>query len=92
MQKIEEPSCGHGVSIMTGREVFVGNQTAHYFNGKSWGALQEESVYVPAVESMAPLETYIINSCKKMGCNDNVDQFKVKLNSLNGIQGAIVNP
>ena len=89
---IGEMSCGHGVSILTGAEVFVGENSNHLFKNKKWSELRAESVYVPAVESYAPLSTYIINSCNKMGCNTQVDQFTIKLDSLNGVLGAIQNP
>jgi hypothetical protein len=87
--KIQENSCMHGVSIMTGSEIFVGEKTL--YKNKKASELQSESVLLPAIESYAPLETYIINSCKKMGCDSTVDQFKVKLDGLNGIAGAIKN-
>jgi hypothetical protein len=90
MEEINEPCCGHGISIMSGTEVYVGEKTL--FKGKKWSDLKAESVYVPAVESYAPLSTYIINSCKQANCDSQVDQFQVKLNSLNGIVNAIENP
>jgi hypothetical protein len=92
MERIKEPECGHGVSIVSGAEVFIGEAKGTWFGGKPWSQVKRESVYVPAVESYAPLATYIINSCKKMGCSADVDKFKVKLDSLNGISGAINNP
>lgn len=88
--KIQEPSCLHGISIMTGTESFVGEKTL--FKGKKASELQAESMLLPAVESYAPLETYIVNSCKKMGCDSSVDKFTVKVDGLNGISGAIKNP
>jgi len=88
--KIKEAQCLHGVSIMTGTEIFVGELTL--YKGKKASDLQAESILVPAVESYAPLETYIVNACKKMNCDSQVDAFKVKVNSLNGIAGAIKNP
>lgn len=87
MEKIKEPECGHGVSIVTGTEIFVGEKTL--FNKKPWSQLKRESIYVPAVESYAPITEYIINSCKQANCNDQVDAYRVKLNSLNGIQDVI---
>lgn len=92
MKEIGEPSCGHCVYIMSGRELFLGENPGHWMNNKPWSALRAQSVYLPAAESYAPLATYVINSCKKMGCSADVDKFKVKLNSLNGIVGAIANP
>lgn len=86
---IQESECGHGVYIMSGKQVYVGELPAHLLNGKKWSELRRQSVYVPAKESYAPISTYIINSCEKMGCNDQVTRFKVKLDSLNGI-GAVL--
>ena len=92
MDEIQEPQCGHGVAIMSGDEVYIGDNANNLFKGKKWSDLKAESVYVPAVESYAPLSTYIINSCKAANCDSQVDQFQVKLNSLNGIVNAIENP
>lgn len=58
---------------------------------KPWNQVLLESMSLPAEESYAPLSTYIINSCEKMHCDDQVTRFKVKLDSLNGISGAIKN-
>lgn len=92
MAQISEMACGHGVSIMTGAEIYVGDAAQHLYKGKPWSALKAESVYVPAVESYAPLATYLINTCKRFNCNTELDAFRVKLNSLNGVAGAISNP
>lgn len=92
MKEISEVECGHGVSIVSGREIFVGENEKSLFKGKPWSKLKLESVYIPAVESYAPLAVYVITSCKKMNCNKEVDAFRVKLNSLNGISKAIVSP
>lgn len=92
LAKIGESECGHGVSIVTGTEVFVGEGPLHLYKGKKWSELRAESVYVPAVESYAPLSAYMIDMCKKMDCSSQVDAFRIKLNSLNGISGAISNP
>jgi hypothetical protein len=91
MKKIQEVECGHGVSIVSGAEIFVGEAPKYHFRKKPWSQLKRESVYVPAEESYAPLAAYIINSCKKMNCSEDVTRFKVKLDSLNGIPGAIGN-
>lgn len=56
---------------------------------KPWSQVEAESILLPAEESGAPLETYIIDACKKMKCSDQVTPFKVKLDSLNGIAGAL---
>lgn len=92
MKAIGESDCGHGVYIVSKREVFVGEHPSHWFNKKPWSQLQRESIYLPAVESYAPLAKYIINSCDKMGCNSQVDRFKVVIPTLSGIDGAIKNP
>lgn len=90
-KEINEPECGHCTYIMSGREVYVGEKKEHFFNGKPWSQLKSESIYLPAVESYAPLSTYIINSCKQMNCSDDVTRFKVKLDSLSSI-GSLVKP
>lgn len=84
-EKIGEPECGHCTYIMSGKEIFLGELPTHLLNGKKWSELRASSIYLPAVESYSPLATYIINSCKKMNCDSQVDRFKVKLDSLNGI-------
>lgn len=85
LDKINEFQCGHGVSIMTGDEIFVGEDPAHWWSGKPWSQLKQESVYLPAVESYAPLSTYVINSCKKNSCSNEVDRFKIRLGPLDTI-------
>jgi hypothetical protein len=119
MQMLGEFECGHGVYIMSQRQVFVGEafeftyidkkdvpktlppgQSVIEFadgrtglrkplTGKPWSQLKKESIYVPAQESYAPLSTWIINSCKKMKCDDQVNRFKVKVDSLDSI-GAVI--
>lgn len=90
MKEIKEPECGHGVAIVSGNEIIVGEKTL--FNKKPWSILKQQSIYVPSIESGAPLLTYIINSCKKMNCSDDVNKYKIKLDSFNGISGAFKNP
>lgn len=90
-KQIKESECGHGVSIVSGKEIFVGEGKSTWFKGKPWSQLKRESIYVPAVESYAPLSAYIIDACAHMNCNDQVDAFKVKLNSLNGVSDAVSN-
>lgn len=92
MKQIGEPECGHCVWIVSGKEAFIGENQGHWLNGKTWSKIRSQSAYLPAVESYAPLATYIINSCKKMGCDSDVEKFKVKLDSLNGVSGALSNP
>lgn len=92
VQKINEAECGYGVSIMTGREIFVGEDPAHYFNKKPWSVVKQQSLYVPAIESYAPIATYMINTCAKNKCDPNVDKIKVKLDSLSGVSAVISSP
>lgn len=91
VKAIQEIECGHGVSMVTKREVFVGEGPATFFNKKPWSQLKRESIYVPAQESFAPIENYIINTCKQNNCNDQVTKFKVKLDELKSI-GAVLSP
>ena len=91
MRAVKEMECGHGVSIVSGDEIFVGEAEKFRFNGKPWSQLRSESVYLPAEESYAPLAKYIINSCKQNNCDEQVNRFKVKLDSLNGIPGSVKN-
>lgn len=90
MTAINEPECGHGVSIVTGRQIFIGEIAPNIFNGQKWSELQEVSVILPAKESYAPLATYIINSCKQANCNTAIDAFRIKLDSLKSIKGVIM--
>jgi hypothetical protein len=85
-KEIKEIECGFGVYIISKRRVFVGEQKEHWFKGKPWSQLKKESILLPAVESYAPLSKYIIDSCKELGCNDQVDRFKVQLDQLNNIE------
>jgi hypothetical protein len=92
MQQVGEAECGRCITIVSGREVFLGEGVGHRFNGKPWSQIRASAVILPAEESYAPLAAYIINSCHKLKCNAEVDRFLVKLNSLNGLAGAIKNP
>lgn len=85
MKEMEEAECGHCVYIVSGKELFVGEKEPHLFNNKKWSALQKEMVMLPAVESYSPLATYVINACKKMGCDDQVTKFKIKLGALKNV-------
>ncbi len=89
LKEIGEFECGHGVYIMSKREVFVGEKPKTWFNKKPWSQIKRESILVPAVESYAPLSTYIIDSCKKMNCDDQVTRFKVKVYELGSIDAVI---
>lgn len=82
MKQINEPECGHCTFIVSGKEIYVGEDKNHRFNGKPWSQLKLESIYVPAVESYSKIATYMINACKRAGCSDEVTKFKVKLDSL----------
>lgn len=88
MKAIQEAECGHGVYIVSGKEIFIGEKAPNLFNGKTWTEIKSSSVYLPAKESYAPLVTYIINSCKKANCDEQVDKFKIKIDSLKGITEA----
>ena len=79
MSAINESECLHCTNVVSGKETFVGEVSPHFLNGKSMTQIIEESIYVPAVESYAPLSAYIINECKLANCSDKVDRFKVKV-------------
>lgn len=87
LKKINEPECGHCVWIVSGKEQFIGEAPETHLNKKPWSKIKQQSIYLPAQESYAPLATYIINACKKMNCSNEVTKFKVKLDSLNGVAG-----
>lgn len=91
VKHIDEPSCCHGVSIVRGREVYVGEKEEHFWKGKSCSQLIRESVHLPAVESFAPLSTFTINECKRNKCSDKITPFKVKLDGLTSIGDVIKN-
>lgn len=80
-----DPECGHCTYMVSGKEIYVGEGKDHLLNGKTWSRIKLESIYVPAVESFGPLSEYIINSCKKLNCNDQVDALKVKINKLSEV-------
>lgn len=89
MKKIGEAECGHCTYIVSGKEIFVGEDKKYHLNGKPWSQITRESIVVPAVESYAPLAEYVINACKKMKCDKDVERFKLKVDSLNGINDAL---
>lgn len=91
MKEIGEAECGHGVYIMTSRQIFVGEKEPHLFGKKPWSQVKRESIYLPAEESYAPLASFIINTCKKNSCSDQVTRFKVKLDSLKAV-GQVLSP
>lgn len=84
MEKINEAECGHCTYIISGKEIFIGEKDTSFFNGKSWSVLRSQSILVPAKESYAPIATYMINACKKMNCDDDVNRFRVKIGTLSG--------
>lgn len=84
IEKINEAECGHCTFIISGKEIFVGERESTFFNGKSWATLKAQSILVPAKESYAPIAAYMINACKKMNCNEDVNRFRVKIGTLSG--------
>ncbi len=92
MKMINEPECGHCVFVISGQEMFLGEAPEQHYRGKPWSRLRKESVYLPAVESYAPLSTYMINACKKLKCNKEVNRFRLKLDGLNGVKNAVKGP
>lgn len=86
MKEVGESECGHCSYTMEKKSIFVGEKEKYHFNGKPWSQLRRESILVPAQESYAPMITYMINACKKMNCDDEVNKFRVKLDSLDGIR------
>lgn len=88
-KQINEIECGHCTYIVSGKEIYVGEGATHLLNGKTWTRIKLESIYVPSAESFGPLSDYLINSCKKMNCDQQIEAFKIKLNSLNGILPAV---
>lgn len=85
VKEIGEFECGHGVAIVSGKSIFVGDKEENYFEGKPWSMLRDESILVPAQESYAPLATYLINTCAKYKCSDEINRFKVKIDSFEGL-------
>lgn len=73
---------------MSGKEIFVGELPEHLYSGKKASELMNESVFLPAKESYAPLATALINFCKKTNCNSDVTKFKVRLNTLQPVANA----
>lgn len=88
-KEIQENECGVCTFIVTGKQIFVGEKKEHWYNDKPWSMLRAQSLLAPAVESYAPLSEYIVNSCQKMGCDDKVTGFKVKIDGLNGLEDAL---
>lgn len=92
MAQIGEVECGHCTYVISGKEIFVGELPTHLLNGKTWSKIKTQSILLPAVESYAPLATYVIDACQKMNCSSQVAGFKIKLDSLNGISALLQNP
>jgi len=92
MLKIQEVECGHGVFIVSGKEIYIGENAPNLYNGKKWSQLKSESIYCPAKECFAPIETYMVNTCAQNKCDNTIDAYKVKLDSLNGISGVLATP
>lgn len=92
LKEIGELECGHCVLLVTGIESFIGENEPHRLNGKPWSQIKRESALIPVTESYAPLAKYIIDSCAKMNCSEDVTRFKIKLDALNGIASALKNP
>ncbi len=82
MKEIGEVECGHCTFIVSGKEIYVGEEKEHLFNDKPWSQLKLESIYVPAKESYAKIAAYMINSCKRANCSAEVTKFKVKIDGL----------
>lgn len=81
MKAIGETSCGHGISIVSKKVIYVGEAKETWYKGKPWSQLDRESVKLPAEESYGPLTVWIINQCIKFKCSDEVDRFKVQLDA-----------
>lgn len=81
LEKIGEPVCGHCVYIVSGKEIFVGEDPKNFFEGMAWSEIRDSSVQVPA-KSYADLAAYIINACKKTGCSEDVTRFRVRIGKL----------
>ncbi len=80
--EIDEPECGHCVYIVSGKQIFIGENAKHQLGGKPWSLVKAESIMLPAVESYAPLSAYIINACKKAGCSADASKFQKVLSPL----------
>lgn len=91
MKQVGEPECGHCTFIVSGKEIYVGEKQKFFLNGKPWSQIDRESIRLPAVESYAPIASYMINACEKNGCSADIQRFKVKLDSLKEIDD-VLNP
>lgn len=89
MKEIGEVECGHCTFSMSQKEIYIGEAKKTWFNKKPWSQLHYESILVPAVESFAPVQAYIINACEAANCSGDVQRFKVKVNSLKGIKDVL---
>lgn len=82
MKEVAEPECGHGISIISAKVIYVGEAEKVRYNGKPWSQIRRESIMMPAQESYAPTISWIINACAKLKCSDEVNRFRVKIESL----------
>lgn len=84
-EKIAEIECGHCTYIVSGNEIYIGEDKKNWVDlgkgKKSWSQISDEAIRVPA-ESYEKIAEYMINSCEKTGCNADLNRFKVKIDSV----------
>ncbi len=97
MDKLGEPECGFCQFLISNNPTYIGTYSI-YQHGKrralevgekNWPQLKSKAVILPARESFAPLKAYTINLCKSTNCDKTVTDWRLKLDSLDGL-GAIL--
>lgn len=84
MKACGEPRCGFCVWMMSDRTQYVAEAKKFHLYGKPWSQIQQESTIVPS-EFMARLNAHLIKVCKETNCDQQVNRWRVKWDSLDSI-------
>jgi len=84
MKSCGEARCGYCVWMMSDRTQYVGEDKKFWLYGKPWSQIQQEATVVPS-EFMARLNAHMIKACKESGCDQQVNKWRVKWDSLDSI-------
>lgn len=92
MKEIGEPFCGYCVWTVSDKFQYVGNEWNHLLQlgkkKKTINTVIEEAGIIPA-ESTAAIKASVIIICKNTGaCSQEVDRWRVKLDSLDSVGDA----
>lgn len=87
VKQIGEPACGYCVWTISSKVQYVGENPKWHLFKKPWSKILSEMVLMPS-ESYAQMKSYIIKNCKKHNdCNQDIDKWRIKLDSLDSALG-----